>query len=136
MRIERDIINKFKELKDAENPCRDKGRKLCQWKKYCCVQRTLPTQEPHTFLVSQFTAKLRNVSLSLALSGVGCEMVAQIIISYSRDTYRLFLFFYRQRQCKPNAMKSLQLLRRSLSYSNKLLKSLSFEKHKKRICSM
>ena len=33
-----------------------------------CVQRTLPTQEPHTFLVSQFTAKLRNVSLSLALS--------------------------------------------------------------------
>ena len=59
----------------------------------------------HTFLVSQFTAKLRNVSLSLALSRVGCEMVAQIIISYSRDTYRLFLFFYRQRQCKPNAMK-------------------------------
>ena len=59
----------------------------------------------YTFLVSQFTAKLRNVSLSLALSRVGCEMVAQIIISYSRDTYRLFLFFYRQRQCKPNAMK-------------------------------
>ena len=105
MRIKRDIINKFKEWKDAENPCRGKGRKLCQWKKYCCVQRTLPTQEPHTFLVSQFTAKLRNVSLSLALSRVGCEMVAQIIISYSRDTYRLFLFFYRQRQCKPNAMK-------------------------------
>ena len=105
MRIERDIINKFKEWKDAENPCRGKGRKLCQWKKYCCVQRMLPTQEPHTFLVSQFTAKLRNVSLSLALSGVGCEMVAQIIISYSRDTYRLFLFFYRQRQCKSNAMK-------------------------------
>ena len=68
MRIERDIINKFKEWKDAENPCRSKGRKLCQWKKYCCVQRTLPTQEPHTFLVSQFTAKLRNVGLSLALS--------------------------------------------------------------------
>ena len=105
MRIKRDIINKFKEWKDADNPCRGKGRKLCQWKKYCCVQRTLPTQEPHTFLVSQFTAKLRNVSLSLALSGVGCEMVAQIIISYSRDTYRLFLFFYRQRQCKSNAMK-------------------------------
>ena len=105
MRIERDIINKFKEWKDAENPCRSKGRKLCQWKKYCCVQRTLPTQEPHTFLVSQFTAKLRNVSLSLALSGVGCEMVEQIIISYSRDTYHLFSFFYRQRQCKSNAMK-------------------------------
>ena len=111
MRIKRDIINKFKEWKDAENPCRGKGRKLCQWKKYCCVQRTLPTQEPHTFLVSQFTAKLRNVSLSLALSGVGCEMVAQIIISYSRDTYRLFSFFYRQRQCKSNTMKFLQLLR-------------------------
>ena len=82
MRIKRDIINKFKEWKDAENPCRGKGRKLCQWKKYCCVQRTLPTQEPHTFLVSQFTAKLRNVSLSLALSRVGYEMVEQIIISY------------------------------------------------------
>ena len=50
MRIKRDIINKFKEWKDAENPCRGRGRKLCQWKKYCCVQRTLPTQEPHTFL--------------------------------------------------------------------------------------
>ena len=136
MRIKRDIINKFKEWKDAENPCRGKGRKLCQWKKYCCVQRTLPTQEPHTFLVSQFTAKLRNVSLSLALSRVGYEMVEKIIISYSRDTYRLFLFFYRQRQCKPNAMKSLQLLRRRLSYLNKLLKSLCFEKHKKRFCSM
>ena len=105
MRIKRDIINKFKEWKDAENPCRGKDRKLCQWKKYCCVQRTLPTQEPHTFLVSQFTAKLRNVSLSLALSGVGYEMVEQIIISYSRDTYRLFPFFYRQRQCKSNAKK-------------------------------
>ena len=136
MRIKRDIINKFKEWKDAENPCRGKGRKLCQWKKYCCVQRALPTQEPHTFLVSQFTAKLRNVSLSLALSRVGYEMVEKIIISYSRDTYRLFLFFYRQRQCKPNAMKSLQLLRRRLSYLNKLLKSLCFEKHKKRFCSM
>ena len=105
MRIKRDIINKFKEWKDAENPCRGKGRKLCQWKKYCCVQRTLSTQEPHTFLVSQFTAKLRNVSLSLALSGVGYEMVEQIIISYSRDTYCLFPFFYRQRQCKSNAKK-------------------------------
>ena len=52
MRIKRDIINKFKEWKDAENPCRGKGRKLCQWKKYCCVQRTLPTQEAY---VSRFS---------------------------------------------------------------------------------
>ena len=80
MRIKRDIINKFKEWKDAENPCRGKGRKLCQWKKYCCVQRTLPTQEPHTFLVSQFTAKLWDACMPFTFSRMVHEMVAQIIV--------------------------------------------------------